>query len=63
MVESQGVEYLVLDDPPGLIISVIPTVSVEVDRLGSSIPSDLAPTSREDRGEAEHENEEMFSTC
>ena len=56
-------ENLVLDVPPGHIVSVIPTVSVKVDRLGSSSPSDLAPTSREDRGEAEHENEEMFSTC
>ena len=52
-----------LDVPPGHIISVIPTVSVKVDRLGSSVPSDLAPTTRGDGGEAEHENEEMFSTC
>ena len=63
MVESQGMEDLVLDVPPGHIISEIPTVSVEVDRLGSSIPPDLAPTASEDGGEAEYENEEMFSTC
>ena len=60
MVESQGMEYLVLYVPPGHIISEIPTIAVKVDRLGSSIPSDLAPTPREDGGEAEHENEEML---
>ena len=60
MMESQDVEYLVLDDPPGLILIFIQTIPVEVDRLSSSISPDLAPASREDPREAEHENEKIF---
>ena len=61
MMESQDVEYLVLDVSPGHIISSVPTISAEVDRLGSSLSPDRGPTSLVDRREAEHENEKIFS--
>ena len=61
MKESQGMEYLVLDVSPGHIISSVPTISAEVDRLGSSLSPDRGPTSLVDRREAEHENERIFS--
>ena len=61
MMESQDVEYLVLDVSPGRIISSVPTSSAEVDRLGSSLPPDRGPTILLDRREAEHENERIFS--
>ena len=60
MMESQGMEYLVLDFPPGLLFFFIQTISTEVDRLGSSLSPDRGPTSLEDRREAEHENEKIF---
>ena len=50
-----------LDVSPGHIISSVPTISAEVDRLGSSLSPDRGPTSLVDRREAEHENEKIFS--
>ena len=61
MMESQDVEYLVLDVSPCRIISTVPTSSTEVDRLGSSLSPDRGPTILLDRREAEHENEIIFS--
>ena len=61
MMESQDVEYLVLDVSPGRIISTVPTSSTEVDRLGSSLSPDRGPTILLDRREAEQENEIIFS--
>ena len=61
MMESQGMEYLVLDFPPGLLFFFIQTISMEVDRLGSSLSPDRSPTSRRDPREAEHENKRIFS--
>ena len=60
MMKSQGMEYFMLDFPPGLLFLFIQTISMEVDGLGSSISPDLAPTSREDPREADHENEIIF---
>ena len=60
MMKSQGMEYFMLDFPPGLLFLFIQTISVEVDRLGSSISPDRGPTSLIDRREAEHENERIF---
>ena len=59
--ESQGMEYLVLDFPPGLLFFFIQTISMEVDRLGSSLSPDRGPTILLDRREAEQENERIFS--
>ena len=60
MMESQDVEYLVLDVSPCRIISTVPTSSTEVDRLGSSLPPDCGPTILLGRREAEHDNEKCL---
>ena len=45
MVKTQDMEYLVLDVSPGQVVSSVPTVSVEVYKLGSSIPTNcICPT-------------------
>ena len=55
MKESHGMENLVLDVPPGLVIPSCPAVGAEGDELSSSLSPDLAPTALVAGCEAEHD--------
>ena len=55
MKESQGVENLVPDVPPGQVIPASPAVRAKVDELSSSVSPNLTPTAVAVAGcEAEH---------